>query len=326
MNAARAELEHLGAASPAARERWFANAAPWVFVLLWSTGFIGTRYVVRYAEPFTFLALRMAIACVALGAIARWRRADWPRDRTMIGRIAVSGLLLHAAYLGGVLVAIDRGMPAGLAALMVGLQPILTAILAQSLLRERVNARQWLGLALGFVGVGLVVEEKVTTALDHPIAHSAFVAITIALFGTTFGALYQKRFVRTVDLTATASIQYGAAFVLAAVASALFEDQRIDWTPQFVFGLVWLLVVLSVGAILLLLWLIRQHSLSRVSSLLYLVPPVTALQAYLLFDETLGRLAIAGMALVAAGVFLVIRSPAPAPKASLDLRGAGDAA
>jgi drug/metabolite transporter (DMT)-like permease len=306
-----------GIAMPASRSTSEADAAgsrqpalgviaPGLFVLLWSTGFIGAKYGLPYAEPFTFLFVRMVIACGLLFGLSMIMGARYPRRPAEIGHVAVSGLLLHAGYLGGVFFAISRGMPAGLSSLIVGLQPILTAVLAQAFLRERVTSRQWAGLALGFVGVGLVVEEKVTAAMDHPIRQSAFIAMALALIATTVGTLYQKRFVRTVDLTAAATIQYLTAGTALGVLSLSFESMDIQWTGRFVFALTWLVVVLSLGAILLLLQLIRENSVSRVSSLLYLVPPMTALEAYLLFDERLGLIAVLGMVCVVAGVALVV--------------------
>ncbi|MCC6790278.1 MAG: DMT family transporter [Thermomicrobiales bacterium] len=289
--------------------------APALFVLFWSTGFIGAKYGLPYAEPFTFLFVRMTIAFVLLTGVTFAVRARFPRTLAEIGHVAVSGLLLHAGYLGGVFYAIDRGMPAGLSSLIVGLQPILTAVLAQAMLRERVTSRQWAGLALGFVGVGLVVEEKVSASLDNPIAGGAFVAVGIALLATTGGTLYQKRFVTRVDLTASAAIQYLAAAIVLGIAAFGFESMEIAWTGRFVFALGWLIVVLSVGAILLLLRLIRENSVSRISSLLYLVPPMTAIEAYLLFDERLGLVAIVGMVCVVAGVAMVVRSQQAAARA-----------
>jgi drug/metabolite transporter (DMT)-like permease len=290
-----------------------AAMAPGLFVVLWSTGFIGAKYGLPYAEPFTFLAIRMVFACLLLLGIARAMRARFPAAGWDWAHISVSGLLLHAGYLGGVFYAIDHGLPAGLASLIVGLQPILTAVLAQSMLREYVAPRQWAGLVLGFVGVGLVVEEKATAALQVSIQRGAFVAIGVALLATTFGTLYQKRFVRTVDLAAGATIQYLAAGVVFGALSLAFETREVEWNPRFIFALAWLVLVLSVGAILLLLRLIREHSVSRISSLLYLVPPMTAIQAYLFFDERLGVIALAGMVAVVAGVILVVRQPRTSP-------------
>ena len=217
-------------------------------------------------------------------------------------------MLMHAGYLGGVLFAISRGLPAGLAALVVGLQPILTAILAQILLRERVNAVQWLGLLLGFVGVALVVGEKVVTARIAHIESSAFVAIALALLCTTAGTVYQKRFGAQMPLVGGTVVQYIAScFGLLALALVFRETMHIEWTLQFSLAMAWLVLVLSIGAILLLMYLIRHNSASTVASLFYLVPPATALEAYFLFGERLGALALLGMAVAMVGVALVVR-------------------
>ncbi len=288
------------------------SVAPWVFVALWSTGFVGAKYGLPYAGPFTFLFVRMHLAWVLLGGLAVAGRAAWPRGPREVAHLAVAGLLLHAGYLGGVFFAIARGMPAGLAALVVGLQPVLTAVGARALLRERVAGRQWLGLALGFAGVALVVGDRARPAGERPVAAAAFAAIAVALLATTAGTLYQKRHGGGADLTAAAAVQYLAAGVaLAPLAAA--EGFRVDWDPSFVFALAWLLLVLSAGAMLLLLALIRRHAVSRVAGLLYLVPPATALEAYLLFGERLGPPALAGMLAAAIGVALVVGRPDDAP-------------
>ncbi|MCL6529493.1 MAG: EamA family transporter [Meiothermus ruber] len=281
--------------------------APIIFVLLWSTGFVGAKFGLPYAEPFTFLWVRMLIVAGLLSALAGVLRSAWPRGWALM-HIGVSGLLLHAGYLGGVFFAISRGMPAGLAALIVGLQPILTALLAQPLLRERVSAVQWAGLLLGFGGVGLVVGEKALSARILHIEPSAFVAIVLALLSTTLGTLYQKRFAAQMPLIGGAVVQYLTAAVGLFVLSLLFrETMQIRWTPQFILAMAWLVLALSVGAILLLMYLIRHNSASRVASLFYLVPPATALEAYALFGERLGALALLGMGLAALGVALVVR-------------------
>jgi drug/metabolite transporter (DMT)-like permease len=280
--------------------------APFVFVLLWSTGFVGAKYGLPYAGPFTFLFVRMVAVVVILTAVVLITRSRWPTSRKQILHIGVSGLLLHAGYLGGVFFAISRGLPAGISALMVGLQPILTAIFAQTLLHERVNRWQWLGLLLGFAGVALVVEEKALAA-SSKIAPSAFVAIGLALLCTTLGTIYQKRFASDMPLVGGTVVQYIAAGAALGLAALLSETMQIRWTPHFIFALSWLTLVLSVGAVLLLMYLIRSHSASRVSSFFYLVPPATAIEAYFLFGERLGWLAIFGMALAAIGVALVVR-------------------
>ncbi|GIW25725.1 DMT family transporter [Meiothermus sp.] len=285
-----------------------STLAPVLFVLLWSTGFVGAKLGLPYAEPFTFLWVRMVIVVGLLAALAFLLRAPWPRGRALNLHIGVSGLLLHAGYLGGVFFAISRGLPAGLSALIVGLQPILTAILAQFLLRERVSGVQWAGLLLGFGGVGLVVGEKALLARELHIEPSAFVAIVLALLSTTLGTLYQKRFAVQMPLVAGTVVQYLAASVGLFVLALLFhETMQIQWTPQFVLAMAWLVLVLSMGAILLLMYLIRHNSASAVASLFYLVPPATALEAYFLFGERLGEWALLGMALAVVGVALVVR-------------------
>lgn len=285
-----------------------ATLAPLLFVLLWSTGFVGAKLGLPYAEPFTFLWVRMVIVVGLLTALAAVLRSPWPRGWVLNLHIGVSGLLLHAGYLGGVFFAIRGGLPAGLAALIVGLQPILTAVLAQFLLRERVSGVQWAGLLLGFVGVGLVVGEKALSARLLSIEPSAFVAIVLALFSTTLGTLYQKRFAVQMPLVGGTVVQYIAASAGLFVMSLLFrETMHIQWTLQFTLAMAWLVLVLSIGAILLLMYLIRHNSASTVASLFYLVPPATALEAYFLFGERLGGWALLGMGLAAVGVAMVVR-------------------
>nr|WP_243455102.1 DMT family transporter [Meiothermus sp. CFH 77666] len=282
--------------------------APILFVLLWSTGFVGAKLGLPYAEPFTFLWVRMVIVVGLLTALAAVLRSPWPRGWVLNLHIGVSGLLLHAGYLGGVFFAIRGGLPAGLAALIVGLQPILTAVLAQFLLRERVSGVQWAGLLLGFVGVGLVVGEKALSAHLLSIEPSAFVAIVLALLSTTLGTLYQKRFAVQMPLVGGTVVQYIAASAGLFVMSLLFrETMHIQWTLQFTLAMAWLVLVLSIGAILLLMYLIRHNSASTVASLFYLVPPATALEAYFLFGERLGGWALLGMGLAAVGVAMVVR-------------------
>jgi drug/metabolite transporter (DMT)-like permease len=284
-----------------------AVAAPWVFVLLWSTGFIGARFGLPYIEPFTFLLIRFLIATALLAAIVVVLRAPWPRRRADAGHAAVVGLLLHGGYLGGVFFAIDRGMPAGLSALIVSLQPVLTAIVAPALLGERVGGRQWLGLGLGFLGVALVVSEKLfITGATAAVSAAALTAATVALFSTTAGTLYQKRFGANIPLLSGASIQYLAAAGLMFIAAFGFETREVQWTPQLFFAMGWLVIVLSLGAILLLMLLIRERSAARVTSLFYLVPPATAIEAYLLFGESFGLVALSGLAVATLGVALVV--------------------
>lgn len=275
-------------------------AAPAVFVLFWSTGFIGAKFGLPYAEPLTFLSLRFALVCPLLAVVALALGAEWPRGIAVWHNVA-SGAMLHAIYLSGVFIAIDRGMPAGIAALLVGLQPILTSTLASRWLGERVRPLQWVGLLLGLMGVYLVVHGRFGEGQAPLIA---WIAIFLALLGVTVGTLYQKRFVGG-DLRAALPIQFGATFLICGAGALLFETGSVQWTGEFVFALLWLSVVLSWGAIYLFYVLIRRTAAARLVSLFYLVPPVTALMSYFLFGERLDALALAGMLACGAGVFLV---------------------
>ncbi|MBK8908390.1 MAG: EamA family transporter [Rhodospirillales bacterium] len=280
-------------------------AAPAVFVVLWSTGFIGAKLGLPYAPPFTFLVLRFAIAAVLLAAVAAVAGAPWPRTWADVGNAALVGVLIHAVYIGGVFSAIHRGMPAGVASLIVGLQPVLTAVLARPYLGERVTAKQWAGLVIGLAGVILVVANK----LQFEQGHIVGVLFTLgSLLGITIATLHQKRHGAGMDLRSGAAIQFAAATIAMAIPALLFETMTVQWTGEFIFALGWLVLVLSLGAVTLLYGIIRRGAAAKVASLFYLVPPVTALIAYFLFGETLGPMAIAGMAMAVAGVALVTRS------------------
>ena len=277
---------------------------PFLFVFLWSTGFIGAKYGLPYAEPLSFLLTRYGLVIGLMTAIALVTRAPWPKDKMQWLHIGISGLLVHAVYLGGVFVAIKHGLPAGITALLVGMQPLLTGFGAGWLLGEKVSQRQWLGLALGFVGVSLVVSGKFDGAAVGPMLIPAI----IALLGITAGTLYQKRFCAKFDLRSGSVIQFVPTAVITAIAVALFEDYRIEWSGQFVFALGWLVLVLSIGAISLLNLLIRSGSAVNVASLFYLTPLSTALIAWLIFGENLTLTAAFGMALAVSGVYLVART------------------
>lgn len=298
--------------------RWFAAAAPLVFVLLWSTGFIGARFGLPWIEPFTFLALRFLLVLLLLGGIKVLARQPWPHDAAGFAHSAVVGLLLHGGYLGGVFFAIDRGMPAGLTSLIVSLQPILTALIARRTLGEQVTLRQWAGLCAGLLGVGLVVAEKLVVSGAAYLTPATVAAVVIALFSTTGGTLYQKRFGSGLPLLGGTWIQYLAAFTLLSVLAFGFEQRTITWQPQLLFALMWLVLLLSIGAILILMFLIRSRSASRVSSLFYLVPPATALEAWLLFGERFGLLSLAGLITASIGVALVVMEQSPAPELPTD--------
>jgi drug/metabolite transporter (DMT)-like permease len=281
---------------------------PAVFVLLWSSGFIGAKFGLVYAQPLTYLLLRMLGVLVILGIILALTRPKWPNAVGFRHSVA-TGLMVHGLYLGGVFVAIGHGLPAGLAALVVSLQPLLTSTLANRWLGERVGVRQWLGLALGLAGVYLVLRDKATVGEATPLA---WVSVTVALIGITVGTIYQKRFGGGIDWRPALLIQYTAAAALFAAGAFAFETRVVHWTPDFVIVLSYLIVVLSLGTVWLYYFMIRQAAATRVVSLFYLTPPVTALMAFALFGENLAPLALVGMAVCVAAVFLVNWRPAAA--------------
>ena len=277
--------------------------APVLFVLLWSTGFIGARLGLPYIEPLTFLSVRMAFVVLILGAIALIWRVRWP-TRTEAGHSLMAGWLVHGLYLGGVFVAISQGVPSGISALIPGLQPILTSTIANRFMGETVTRLQWFGLALGLVGVAMVLHDRTMLAAATPLGWTASV---LSLLGITLGALYQKRFCGNIDWRSGNLVQYIGAGVLFAIGAFAFESRTIVWSGELVFALAWLVIVLSIAAIGLMYWLIRRSAATKFASLFYLVPAVTALMAYLLFDERLDALSVAGMVVCAVGVVLVSR-------------------
>ena len=262
-------------------DNMFVVAMPGVFVLLWSTGFIGAKLGLPYVEPFTFLLIRFAALTVILVAIALAFRAPWPSTWGAVARVSVVGLLVHGVYLGGVFSAIHVGLSAGVAALVVGLQPLLTAVGAGVFLGEKVKPRQWLGLVLGLVGVVLVLGDKLN--IDGGGLDGIAFAVA-ALFGITAGTLYQKRHGDAMDLRSGSAIQYAVAAVPMLVLAWIFESGEVQWSGELVFALVWLVLVLSLGAISLLYILIRRGAASKVASLFYFTPPVVAGVAGILFD------------------------------------------
>jgi drug/metabolite transporter (DMT)-like permease len=277
--------------------------APALFVLLWSTGFIGARYGMPYIEPLTFLAVRMGFAVVIMAAIALLAGARRPNVNE-VGHSLVAGSLVHGLTLGGVFIAISQGVPAGISALILGLQPIVTSTLASRFMGEKVTRLQLVGLALGLVGVLLVLHDR-----NIVLAGSAlgWVASILSLIGITIGTLYQKRYCGGIDWRAGNLVQYigaGALFTLGAFA---FETREIHWTGELIFAMVWLVLVLSIAAVGLMYWLIRRSAATGFASLFYLVPVVTAFFAYILFGERLDSISILGMAICAGGVALVNR-------------------
>jgi drug/metabolite transporter (DMT)-like permease len=280
-----------------------ARAAPAIFVVLWSTGFIGTKYVLHNAEPLTYLAIRMVLVVALMAVIAAIARPQWP-DRIGIAHSILAGILVHGFYLGGTAIAIAHSIPAGLSALIPGLQPILTSTLANRWLGERVTPLQWAGLLVGLAGVVLILH-------DRPMSGEAgwgWFASGVSLVSITLGTLYQRRYCGGIDWRAGNLVQYIAVAILFSLGAWLFENGVVHWTGEFILALIWLAVVLSLGSIGLLYWLIRRSAATSVASLFYLVPAVTAVMAYVLFGERLDAVAIAGMVACAAAVFLVNKS------------------
>jgi len=292
-------------AMPRTFEGFAVFAAPAVFVVLWASGFIGAKFGLGYAEPLTFLSLRMIIVVLLLAVIIAVTRPKWPGTAGAL-HSALTGLMVHGLYLGGVFVSIENGLSAGLVALVVSLQPVLTSTIANRWLGERVLPRQWSGLLLGFGGVYLILQDKMASGQSTPLAWAAAAA---ALFGMTVGTLHQKRFGGGIDWRPAMLIQYAAAGLLFSLGAAVFETRIVHWTPQFLFALGWLVFVLSFGAIWLLYFLIHRHAATRVIGLFYLTPPLTALMAWALFAERLEPVALVGMAICVAGVFLVMWQP-----------------
>jgi len=284
------------------------TTAPVVFVILWSTGFIGARYGLPFIEPLTFLAVRMVLVVVLMAAIALIGSARFP-SRPEIGHSIAAGAMVHGLGLGGVFMAISQGVPAGISALIMGLQPILTTTIANRFMGETVTRIQWLGVALGLVGVVLVLHDR-----DIVMAGSAlgWFANFLSLIGITLGTLYQKRHCGGIDWRTGNLVQYFAAGILFAIGSFAFETRVIDWSGELIFALAWLVLVLSIAAVGLMYWLIRRSAATGFASLFYLVPAVTALFAYILFGERLDALSIFGMLICALGVVLVNRGAAKA--------------
>lgn len=289
---------------PQPRSRAALAAIPGVFVCLWCTGFIFTKLGMPSTEPATFLTMRFTIVLVLMLAMALVTRAPWPKGWRPAAHSVVVGVLLHACYLGGVFAAIAAGVPAGIAALVVGIQPILTATLVGPVLGERVSRLQWLGLALGLAGITLVLWRKLSFGEGTP---AGYLFAAGALVSITLATLYQKRYASNAHLITGGVFQYGGALLVVALAATAFESFRVEPSWDLAIALVWLSIVLSVVSIWLLMVMIRRGAAGRVASLFYLVPPLTALIAWPAFGETLGLLALAGMALAAVGVALVNR-------------------
>jgi drug/metabolite transporter (DMT)-like permease len=290
----------------AIRPSSYLAAMPWLFVLLWSTGFIVAKFGLPYAPPLTFLLLRFAGVLLVLLPLVLVLRAPWPTGR--IGHVALAGVLVQAGYLAGVWSAIKLGMPAGLSALIVGMQPVLTAF-AAPLIGESVRGKQWIGLALGLCGVALVVANKISLI---GLSTESILLCLMALLSITAGTLYQKRYCAHFDLRTGTIIQFSASAAVVLPFAILFEDfspalEAVHWTPSFIGALLWSILALSIGAIFLLFSLIRKSAATSVTSLLYLTPPTTALMAWLAFGEQFSWIGLVGMLLAVTGVVFVVR-------------------
>jgi drug/metabolite transporter (DMT)-like permease len=277
-----------------------AKFYPLLFVFLWSTGFIGAKYGLPYAEPLTFLAIRYAIVIVLMVLLAWASQAQWPTDKAHWFHLGVSGLLMHATYLGGVFSGISKGFPAGLASLIVGLQPLLTAFAAGWLLKETVTGRQWLGLSLGLAGTGMVLSGRINAGFSL----AGLEPVVLGLLGITAGTLYQKKFCPQFDWRTGAVAQFIPALLGTVLVAAFTEQFKVEFVPSFLFALGWLVLVLSLGAISLFNYLIRNGAAVNVVSLFYLVPACTVAIAWVLFDEQLSALALLGILIAVLGVYL----------------------
>jgi drug/metabolite transporter (DMT)-like permease len=293
--------------SPATR--LLTAAAPVLFVLMWATGFVVARLSAPHADPLTFLAIRFPLAGVLFALIALALAAPWPGARPAF-HATLAGAFLHGGYLGPVYWAVAHGMPAGVSALIVGLQPLMTAVIASAMVREEILLRHWAGLAVGMLGVALVVSPRLETGLTGGITPFTTAVNLLGALSISFGTVYQKRYATALNLASGGAWQYVGATAAVLLPAVLMEDMRFDGSFEAWFALGWSVIVLSLGAISLLMLLIRLGDVSRVSSLIFLVPGVSALMAYGLFGETLSLVQIIGMAVCAGAVLIVTRKRA----------------
>jgi len=289
------------------------SAIPAIFVVLWSTGFVGALYAMPHAHPFGFLSIRFILCIILIGGYCVLTRAQWPRGEALWAAL-VTGALIHGIYLGAVFWAIKHGFPSGFAGLVVGLQPVVTMLLAGLMLGERVSIRQTAGFAIGLGGVVMVFWPRLGGELGGDFVRNGLVCF-LGVAAISLGTVLQKRFGGRGNLAAGTTVQYIGALILSGVITLLFEPLEIEWTGSLIFALIWLVLVLSIGAIVLLMIMIRAGEVARVASLFYLVPAVTAVMAYFLFGETLNLIQVGGIVVASAGVALATlrRRPAPPP-------------
>lgn len=293
---------------PSKSSSFFLIITPAVFVLLWSTGWIAARYAAPHADPLTFLSVRYVVAFIVIALFAAIMRAPWPSNKIAITHTLISGVLIHAIYLGAIWWAIKKGVPAGISGLIAALQPLLTAAFGGWLIREHVKPLQWLGVGVGLLGVLLVLEPKLVQSFSNNSNQSSLIipilVNCVGMLSATLGSFYQKRYLGTGDLRTITAMQYMGALIVTLPVALLFEDLRLDLVPETFYSLAWAVIPLSIGAISLMLIMIRKGAVSRVASLIYLVPPTVAVQAWLMFDERLVTIQIIGMVVTAFGVYL----------------------
>lgn len=296
---------------------FFDRLAPAIFVFLWSTGWIAAKYAALHSEPFTFLTMRYGLSAVAFLALCLATGAKWPRDRQGVLRAIYSGFFLHGLYLAGLWWAIANGVPAGISGIIAALQPLLTAMAAPFLVGERLQPTQRLGLLLGFAGIAIAISPKLMEPGSVDMVHVA-VPLAVNLLGmasVTYGTLYQKRHLQSGDLRTIATLQYLGALVVTAPLALLFENLHFDGSTEAILTMIWSVFGLSMGAIALLLYLIRRGQVSRAASLIYLMPPAVAIQAAIVFGEPLTMPLIVGTVVVVTGVYLTNRKTVEAATA-----------
>ena len=295
----------------------FERLTPWIFVALWSTGFVVARYSTRNAGPLSFLTVRMLCAAVLLYVIAKLVQAP-KLEKSAWSTSAIVGICMHAVYLGGVFIAIKRGLPSGLSALIAGLHPVVTSVAGRFLLKERLRRSQWVGVALGISGVVVVVIDKVRDGLGD-VTRPALFAMVISIIGMSTGTLVQRARGKEMPLVSGTAAQYVSAGAVLLVASSLFENWEFHLNGELILALLWSVLVLSIAAVMLMMLLISRHSAARVSSLFFLTPALSAIESAILFGERLSPLALVALVVALTGVWLTMRNPvvAPSPEALL---------
>ncbi|MFP6775184.1 MAG: DMT family transporter [PS1 clade bacterium] len=282
------------------------NYIPWIFVWIWSTGFLAAKYGLPYAEPFILLTYRFGITLLVLLPIIIIQRRNWANSLSNLLHLLISGILIHGIYLGGVFQAIKWGMPAGLSSMIIGLQPIIMALIASSMLKEFISKKQWLGIVISLLGLYLVLSGHLANVTTLEISNASIVIVFVALFAVSLGVIYQKRFCSSMDLVTGTWVQYLGALVVCLTISMFFEAGKIQWEVPFIATLVWQVLGLSIGAILLLMVMIKNEASTRVGSYFYLVAPAVTVQAWFLFDEELTMVAMFGILLITLGVNMSI--------------------